>query len=237
MRLRDKLILAGLVLATGGSGAFWFRKSGDVPRTAADAAGEHLVLREEYRPNAPPGAVGPTPGGSRPVPLPVPGVGEPGPSAPQTLDGESPLPSLAPNFQPAFNIRNPRAADKPGTQAAPLSPLGEPRRDLSPVSFGAGSPNSSGPFPPLTRNIPRDAEQPVTHRVVDGDTLARLAELYLGNSSRRLELFEANRGLLKDPDVLPIGAEIKLPPQNPAVSPNETNAIQPLVPLHHSGVK
>ena len=235
MRLRDKLILAGLVLATGGSGAYWFRKTGDEARPATEAAGQHLVLREEFRPNAPPDA-GQTPGGSRPVQLPTPVGGERGPSAPQTFDGDSPLPNIAPNYQPSFNIRSPRGADKPGLQAtSPLTPLSEPRRDLSPVSFGANSGTSNGPFPPLARNVaaPRDAEQPVTHRVVDGDTLARLAEQYLGNSSRRLEIFEANRRLLKDPDVLPIGADLKIPPQNPVAAVVDANAPAPLVPLHH----
>jgi nucleoid-associated protein YgaU len=59
---------------------------------------------------------------------------------------------------------------------------------------------------------PGPAEDPErTHTVVDGDTLAALAERYLGSPSRALEIYNANRFLLPSPDVLPIGAELKIP--------------------------
>ena len=52
-----------------------------------------------------------------------------------------------------------------------------------------------------------------THTVVDGDTLAALAERYLGSATRAAEIYEANRDVLHDPNLLPIGAELKIPPQ------------------------
>jgi len=56
-----------------------------------------------------------------------------------------------------------------------------------------------------------------THRVVDGDTLAKLAARYLGSSDRYGEIFAANRPLLSKPDLLPIGAQLVIPPrQRPA---------------------
>ena len=51
-----------------------------------------------------------------------------------------------------------------------------------------------------------------THRIVDGDTLATLAQRYLGSSARAQEIFDANRNVLSDPKLLPIGAELKIPP-------------------------
>ena len=56
-----------------------------------------------------------------------------------------------------------------------------------------------------------EPDRPKTHRIVDGDTLAALAERYLGSASRAPELFEANRRLLQDPELLPIGAELTIP--------------------------
>lgn len=50
------------------------------------------------------------------------------------------------------------------------------------------------------------------HRVVDGDTLARLAGRYLGDSSRAGEIYQANREALATPEVLPLGIEIVIPP-------------------------
>jgi len=58
-----------------------------------------------------------------------------------------------------------------------------------------------------------------THRIVDGDTLARLAERYLGDPNRAGEIFQLNRQLLPSPKILPIGAVLQLPPRNrPAVT-------------------
>lgn len=51
----------------------------------------------------------------------------------------------------------------------------------------------------------------IEHRVIDGDTLAALAERYLGDAGRATEVFEANRDVLSDPELLPIGAVLKIP--------------------------
>jgi nucleoid-associated protein YgaU len=50
-----------------------------------------------------------------------------------------------------------------------------------------------------------------THKIIDGDTLAALAQRYLGSTARAGEIFEANRAVLSDPELLPIGAELKIP--------------------------
>ncbi|MEN6459703.1 MAG: LysM peptidoglycan-binding domain-containing protein [Thermoguttaceae bacterium] len=49
------------------------------------------------------------------------------------------------------------------------------------------------------------------HRIVDGDTLTGLAERLLGSSERAKEIFAANRDVLDDPNLLPIGVELKIP--------------------------
>jgi hypothetical protein len=50
-----------------------------------------------------------------------------------------------------------------------------------------------------------------THRIVDGDTLESLAQRYLGSADRAAEIFAANRSVLSDPRLLPIGAELRIP--------------------------
>ena len=75
-----------------------------------------------------------------------------------------------------------------------------------------------------------------SHKVVDGDTLAALAQRYLGSAARAQEIFEANRDLLADPELLPIGAELKIPPRGSglagaAKSPSELSPPRPLVPV------
>ena len=58
---------------------------------------------------------------------------------------------------------------------------------------------------------PSAADALRTHVVADGDTLSRLAAAYLGRADRYLEIFELNRPLLSSPDLLPIGATLKIP--------------------------
>ena len=51
----------------------------------------------------------------------------------------------------------------------------------------------------------------VVHRIRDGDTLSGLARRYLGSRDRYREIYDANRDRLKNPDLLPIGVEIRIP--------------------------
>jgi len=52
--------------------------------------------------------------------------------------------------------------------------------------------------------------QAVAHVIHNGDTLERLAQRYLGDERRAIEIFELNRDVLKNPHVLPIGAELQI---------------------------
>lgn len=49
------------------------------------------------------------------------------------------------------------------------------------------------------------------HRIVDGETLRDISARYFGTPDRYMELFQANRGVLPHPDVLPLGARIRVP--------------------------
>jgi len=59
-----------------------------------------------------------------------------------------------------------------------------------------------------------------THGVVDGDTLASLAQRYLGSTLRADEIHELNRDLLPNPKLLPIGLELKIPPRKNRPAPH-----------------
>ena len=52
-----------------------------------------------------------------------------------------------------------------------------------------------------------------THIIIDGDSLPRLAARYLDNPKRDQEIFQLNQGVLTDPELLPIGLELKIPPR------------------------
>ncbi len=91
-------------------------------------------------------------------------------------------------------------------------PISRPRRRNCPRRY----PNSSQPVSTrwgtsLREMLPETASAPPIHKIIDGDSLALLAERYLGSASRAMEIYEANRNVLAQPEILPIGVELKIP--------------------------
>ena len=69
-----------------------------------------------------------------------------------------------------------------------------------------------------TASRPPVAAPPRRHRIVEGDTLPRLAEKYLGSRDRYLELYQVNSEVLFDPRLIPIGVEIVIPDRTTVVA-------------------
>jgi nucleoid-associated protein YgaU len=111
-------------------------------------------------------------------------------------------------------------------QPQPAAPA-EPRRSSATIVTPADQP---APPPELPKNypsstqaastrwgaslremLPETASAPPTHKIIDGDSLALLAERYLGSASRAMEIYEANRNVLAQPEILPIGEVLKIP--------------------------
>jgi hypothetical protein len=80
------------------------------------------------------------------------------------------------------------------------------------ASMPASTPADSEPAEtrPTRKRFSRPAQK---HRIADGDTLSKIAQQYLGDAGRAPAIFEANRGTLSSPDILPIGAELVIPPE------------------------
>jgi nucleoid-associated protein YgaU len=68
---------------------------------------------------------------------------------------------------------------------------------------------------------------PRLHRIVDGDTLSKLAAEYLGGSERYLEIFALNRDILNNPDLLPIGKTLRIPSADASAAPPKLVPIPP----------
>ena len=49
------------------------------------------------------------------------------------------------------------------------------------------------------------------HEVKAGDTLSKVAQQYYGDASLYTTIFEANRDILKDPNVIKVGQKLKIP--------------------------
>jgi nucleoid-associated protein YgaU len=122
--------------------------------------------------------------------------------------------------RPAHDLRESPKSSESLTPAAPL-PI-DWTHLASPPALAASFQPSEGP-PPSTSNwrppaptalrasVPRPKPRP--YRLRDGDTLERLAERFLGSSQRADEIFQMNRAVLARPDLLPVGANILIPPR------------------------
>lgn len=71
-----------------------------------------------------------------------------------------------------------------------------------------GAPAVSSKQPSMPATVRSEA---IWHVVTDGDSLPKLAERYLRDARRAREIYDLNRDVLTSPDLLPIGAEIRIP--------------------------
>lgn len=75
------------------------------------------------------------------------------------------------------------------------------------VAWSAHSvPAAAAAVPTLGPDVPQ------TYRVKDGDDLTSIATRFYGHPGAAAVIWEANRGTIADPGLLPIGAELRLPP-------------------------
>jgi hypothetical protein len=60
--------------------------------------------------------------------------------------------------------------------------------------------------------------QPQFYTVMKGDTLSKIAKQIYGDANRYTEIFEANRPLLKDPDEIYPGQQLRIPQKTKAAA-------------------
>ncbi len=209
----NKLLIVAIVLSVGFGTALLFRRPSEPPAPSLPgaAAGPGLQLRE-------PGAIhlGPPREGVAPL-VPEP-KGEPTPQPVPTAVAAPLRPAaLVPPELPGNYLRDAQAGSRPLRHDSAM--LDDALHTALPIE----------PTHPVARQR--------THRVVDGDTLSRLALRYLGSADRFVEIYEANRDVLPEPDVLPIGVQLKIPPETPSSTLSQaapaapTMPVRPLVPV------
>lgn len=164
------------------------------------------------------------------VPLPAPTAAAPieatatGPAGPASIHGSylSALPVRAAAAAPTATAA-PFQIAAPGDIASTIEMPRPPRAAID-SQPAARSTIASTTWPPQTDSAGRpmvalaseQAAPAVEYHVVrDGDTLAGLAERYLGDAQRQFEIFQENRHVLPSPDVLPIGVKLAIPSRSP----------------------
>ena len=86
----------------------------------------------------------------------------------------------------------------------------KPRPDFSNVRSGG---SSTAPAPGV--GAPEAVASPViggrTYVVVSGDSLSRIAKRQYGDAQKWPRIYEANRNVIKDPDLIYPGQELRIP--------------------------
>jgi nucleoid-associated protein YgaU len=70
--------------------------------------------------------------------------------------------------------------------------------------------NAPAKKPTATAGTPSE-QQTTTYTVQAGDTLSGIAKRFLGNANEYMEIFNANRDQLSDPDKIQPGQVLKIP--------------------------
>lgn len=67
---------------------------------------------------------------------------------------------------------------------------------------------------PAPEPVQEPVDEPPTeryHLVASGDTLGHIAQKYYGKASQYMKIFEANRDILDDPNLIKVGQKLKIP--------------------------
>ena len=64
---------------------------------------------------------------------------------------------------------------------------------------------------PEAAPTPEPATEGQIYEVVAGDTLGAIAQKYYGRASEYMKIFEANRDILDNPDLIKVGQKLKIP--------------------------
>lgn len=73
------------------------------------------------------------------------------------------------------------------------------------------SPTQQGPTQQTSPAQGAQAQAQRTYIVQSGDTLSAIAKRFYGDASAYMRIFEANRDVLRDPDVIQPGQTLKIP--------------------------
>jgi nucleoid-associated protein YgaU len=64
---------------------------------------------------------------------------------------------------------------------------------------------------PEVSTTPQPVTEERTYEVVAGDTLGAIAQKYYGKATEYMKIFEANRDILENPDLIKVGQKLKIP--------------------------
>lgn len=130
---------------------------------------------------------------------------------------------------PAFDVEDVAVGDEVEVYCGPPEPMlprnleADPQNSCTialaavtaPAALSAPGPEIA-PMPPTQATHQKSDEKvagsaPRTYVVKTGDTLSGVSLAVYGTTRRYLEIFQANRDVLRDPDDLPVGTSLRIP--------------------------
>ncbi|HEY4312202.1 MAG TPA: LysM peptidoglycan-binding domain-containing protein [Pirellulales bacterium] len=206
MPVQKKLFVVALVVLVGVGAAFAFRKKSTPDDEQAVAPAGNPTARAEL-------------------------------SLP--LDKPAPVSHLTGRIDPAERATDLGGAtstsvgDRAGFGLSPMPSASGGYSSIRPASEGAASVGGTIDAAPANSAVPSGAgfHELRRHKIADGDTLSGLAVRYLGSADRYREIYELNREVLANPDLLPIGTELKIPALGSKVSTPGSINNRPMVPV------
>jgi hypothetical protein len=187
-----KLAVVLSIVVIGASAAFFFRKDGSSFVMWGSGSDDPFAHHVERR------------------------VGRPGTwTAPAPEPARQPALRVPPAATAAIAPGGQRPADAEPRFRSNLSPVAAL---LPPIEGIAEDRENRADFAGWDADVQARAQGAARHVVEDGDTLTQLAARYLGRADAYLEIYEANRDVLDSPDLLPIGAVLKIPPARGALA-------------------
>lgn len=204
MSRRRKLSTAGLILAIGMALAWQFRKPpGEQPNsdqlTDAQRVGQALPdtqTADQALPDTHPQSQ------AEPDLLAV-------PTAPDQVAARMASTTEAVDHPSGAKLESFDLANHPAIANMPVEPAGVPTNESQ--SAPAISPPVYSTADKPSDNSASEWPSELVHVVANGDTLEKLAERYLNDPGRALEIFDLNRDQLTNPHLLPIGVELRVP--------------------------
>jgi len=165
----------------------------------------------------------------------------PAPADVATAPEPEPAPAPRPDYRPPAPpeplppVAAPLAHAPPGLGNAYRSTLDVPPPQLldaekpPPLAVSWSAQDAARPAAPP--HLMPAALVPATYRVRDGDDLPGIADRLYGNPAAASAVWAANRDVIPDPSLLPIGAELRLPPPwSFRIGGDDQGAIEPAAP-------
>jgi nucleoid-associated protein YgaU len=134
------------------------------------------------------------------------------------------------NLRPATALRDERPVPAPGPESSTSGsfiPVEQPtltRRDIENLN--------RLPLPSAGTPLPSGGSQEVVHYVKEGETLSQIARQYYGRTTEFHTIYDANRGVISDPDHVSPGTRLVIPNLKPATARPSPAPSAPAAPTY-----